>query len=675
MATENIIINFEVQTDDLKQAADELVKMGQITQKEADAFKRVNLEAKEIKKTVKELNDVANKAAADTLNNQAKATEATKKTVDQYKSLRQQMAEARAEVDKIATSTGGKLTPELLKATKRAAELKDKISDMGATLDALNPEAKLTAFVQVGAGISGAFTAAQGAMALFGKQSEDVQAALLKVQAALALTQGLNSVLQLGDAFKNLKTLMAAGVLSIQAMTAANAELAVAEGASAAGARALALSLTATGIGAIVVAVGLLAAGMYKLSEANDEAAASSERLAKKQQDALANQKLFAEKFSSELDKIIRQRERELALLEATDGKEKEVFAAKLALIQSEIDARNKAIAAGQYSKEDEAKEIETIKDLTNEKKIIQIEYTKFLRAQFRDRSKLEQAEGTIDPIAELMKWEDYQREKTAVLEDELQKRLILDEDFAKLQKEIFLKEDEKYAKERAAQRADEDVAAQQVAIAGLEFINQLNQQAAESELAILDQKQKQGEISQEEYARKSLEIRRKAAQQDKNTAIFEAIINTAASVTKVLDRPPLAALVAALGAIQIAAIQAQPLPKYKKGTLSLQGGGGGIDDIHIMANRGEAIIPTETNRKYSDTIEAIYKGTISPSEINNFVKDRSKASQGYSPYDFKYAMNGLNMNVGNADYLANKIGDKIMMSTTELKVLAKRAV
>jgi len=159
MATENIIINFEVQTEDLKQAADELVKMGQITQKEADAFKRVNFEASNVKKTIKELNDVANKAASDTLNNQVKATEQTKKTVDQYKSLRQQMAEARNEVDKIATATGGKLTPELVKATKRAAELKDKIGDMGKTLDALNPEAKLNAFLQIGTGISGAFTA------------------------------------------------------------------------------------------------------------------------------------------------------------------------------------------------------------------------------------------------------------------------------------------------------------------------------------------------------------------------------------------------------------------------------------------------------------------------------------------------------------------------------------
>ena len=89
--------------------------------------------------------------------------------------------------------------------TLKTAILKEKLADFKGTVDALNPEAKFKAIGQVAQGIAGGFTAATGAMALFGVKSEDTEKALLKVQGALALSEGLNTIMGLGDAFGNLK--------------------------------------------------------------------------------------------------------------------------------------------------------------------------------------------------------------------------------------------------------------------------------------------------------------------------------------------------------------------------------------------------------------------------------------------------------------------------------------
>lgn len=68
--------------------------------------------------------------------------------------------------------------------------------------------------------------------------------------------------------------------------------------------------------------------------------------------------------------------------------------------------------------------------------------------------------------------------------------------------------------------------------------------------------------------ATKTAKLKRKQAKADKRAAIFNAIINTAVAVTKVAANPILASIIAALGAVQIAAIAAQPIPAFAQGGL-----------------------------------------------------------------------------------------------------------
>lgn len=120
----------------------------------------------------------------------SKATEATK-------GLKQQLREATKEAQNLAAA-GDTQSEAYINARNRLAELQDQMRDFNDELKALDPGAKFQTIANVATGIAGGFQAAQGAMALFGKESEDVQKALLKVQAATALAQGIDQVRELG---------------------------------------------------------------------------------------------------------------------------------------------------------------------------------------------------------------------------------------------------------------------------------------------------------------------------------------------------------------------------------------------------------------------------------------------------------------------------------------------
>ena len=134
-----------------------------------------------------------------------KLDKAFEDTDTSVKSLRTQLKEATANVAIMADKFGA-TTKEAVTAAKRAAELKDRIGDAKALTDAFNPDAKFKAVAGALSGVAGGFAALQGSMALFGKENKNVEAALLKVNAAMALSQGLNALGDSIDSFKNLGT-------------------------------------------------------------------------------------------------------------------------------------------------------------------------------------------------------------------------------------------------------------------------------------------------------------------------------------------------------------------------------------------------------------------------------------------------------------------------------------
>jgi len=176
---------------------------------------------------------------------------------EKVKSLRARFAEAKNEAAAMVEQFG-RFSPEAQAALQRAATLKDELGDLNDTLDALNPDAKFQAFGQTLTAVAGGFTAVQGALGLFGDESEEVQKGLLKIQSALAITQGLQAFFGgLGDGLKNIRALLGATTAATTAATAASKADAVAKGAQAAATTAVgtASAAAATGVRAFVASL------------------------------------------------------------------------------------------------------------------------------------------------------------------------------------------------------------------------------------------------------------------------------------------------------------------------------------------------------------------------------------------------------------------------------------
>jgi len=141
----------------------------------------------------------------------------------------------------------GDASDQAFAAAKKVAELKDKIQDARETADLFDPGKKFQAFVDVGASIAAGFSAVQGAMALVGTESEDVQKALLKVQGAMAFAQGLGQLRQFGESWDRMIGIVKKATAGVSAFGKA---------------------LMATGIGLFIAAIGTLVAYWDDLKDA-----------------------------------------------------------------------------------------------------------------------------------------------------------------------------------------------------------------------------------------------------------------------------------------------------------------------------------------------------------------------------------------------------------------------
>lgn len=112
----------------------------------------------------------------------------------QFKSLKQELRSIEQQLNQMAEAgdTGSLAFQQL---QQRAGEVKDQIGDTKNAIKALSSDTfKLDAFAQAAQGIAGAFAVAQGAAALFSDENEELQKAILKVQSAMAILQGITEI-------------------------------------------------------------------------------------------------------------------------------------------------------------------------------------------------------------------------------------------------------------------------------------------------------------------------------------------------------------------------------------------------------------------------------------------------------------------------------------------------
>ena len=344
-------------------------------------------------------------------------------------SLKTELRQAQNEVNELSKKFGA-TSKEAVEAAKKAAQLKDAIGDAKALTDAFNPDAKFKALTSTLGGVAGGFSAVQGAVGLLGAESKDVEKMILKVQSAMAISQGVQAIGESVDSFKQLGAVIRSTTLFQKALSAATAIQTFVTNGATLSAKALRGALIATGVGALVIGIGLLIANFDKVKKvvlnlvpqlamvgdvvmgivnavtdfvgATSEAERANDRLMKSAKNSIALNKKYLAEHGSQLDEFTKQKiaakdkyneaiqeenadrvalakelNRELANIDKarqdeSDKKRKEE--------QDKIDAKNKEARDKRIAKaEEEAKRLDDIKkkqleaDMESAKKALEI--------------------------------------------------------------------------------------------------------------------------------------------------------------------------------------------------------------------------------------------------------------------------------------------------------------
>ena len=435
-------------------------------------------------------------------------------------SLKSQLREAQAEVAKLSEQFGV-TSKEAANAAKRAAELKDQIEDAKALTDAFNPDAKFKALSSSLGGVASGFAAYQGALGLIGVESKEVEAQLLKVQSAMALAEGLQSLGGLKDSMIALGS-----VIKNQVVTA----FATLKGA-----------MMATGIGLVIAAIGT---AIYLMDKYNDEI----EDNIQKQKRLNEENKKYAEQLGQVAEARQKERnaskgglndkERELQLLRARGASEQELYKKEKEIVNKRIFDQNVLLNtfignnASERQKRLEAQE--NLKNLYAESKSLDASYNRQLRENQQERIKDAQEQREKANEKRLQAEKDFYDNQAKMLEEAENIRL----------KPINVENQLK--KEREREQRKKDLIIQINKETNEELIKDLNKRIEKEEQ--LEQQAKEQKIRMagqafsviqgvaDLFAQGNEADQKKAFELNKAVNIGQAIMNTAQGVTAALS-------------------------------------------------------------------------------------------------------------------------------------------
>ena len=254
MATATIQVAYEAETSSLKATVNEINQINdKVVQGAQDSAKKVKTQFDAIGKSFEAA--FSSGQVKKSLDNQEKAIS---KLTNSGKSLTGQLRGLKAELSalEIAGQDGTQAFNDLLIA---ASKLEDQIGDTRARVKILASDTfKFDVAVGATQALASGFEVAQGAAALFGSESEDLQKVIAKVTAATAVANGVN---QLAAIFKE-ENALKTGIL-----TTYETAYGIAVGKSTGALKALRLALAATGVGALIVGLVALIENFDKIKD------------------------------------------------------------------------------------------------------------------------------------------------------------------------------------------------------------------------------------------------------------------------------------------------------------------------------------------------------------------------------------------------------------------------
>ena len=230
------------------------------------AINDVDKALKEVNSTVKS-NSVDSNKAFDELN--AK--------VDSGELSVRQLSRAVKEYATIAVQAGED-SPIGQEAIRRAGELKDRLGDLQTTINAAaNDGRNMQTALQVGQGVAAGYAVAQGAMALFGNESKDLQKTLIKLQAIQAVLAGLEEIRSILE--KESLVMIKAKLIWDKIKIASEYAYTTAIGTSTGALKLARLAMLALPIFAVIAGITAIAGAMGAFSDSTEDAEAKQKKL------------------------------------------------------------------------------------------------------------------------------------------------------------------------------------------------------------------------------------------------------------------------------------------------------------------------------------------------------------------------------------------------------------
>ena len=314
-------------------------------------------------------------------------------------SLRQQLRQMTAELAQLELA-GKRNTKEYTDLVTRAGEVRDAIQDAGDAISNAGSDTRgLDNVLTLAQGVAGGFAVAQGAAALFGEQSEQVQQALLKVNAAMAILQGLQQIQDIMSKrqFQSMAALI--GLQKVQALqtvlqAGAESNYTIVRYASIAAQKVLNAVMAASPLGVVLLLVGAIATAYALFADNGRDAAAAQDEL----NESLRRSTEFLE---SDLKLMDRQRARAIAY-----AKEQGKNIIDLDKIEGEYGNKRLNRLSGQIAAN--AKTLNTI--TSNDKESLELR-TKLEQKNFDLSNQLEEERASLELKASEFRKSLYERD------------------------------------------------------------------------------------------------------------------------------------------------------------------------------------------------------------------------------------------------------------------------
>lgn len=484
----------------------------------------------------------------------------TSQTESSLKALREELKRVKDEMSGLEEGSDA-----FLQAAKKGGELKHQIDEINQSIRGASADFgdMLGNITNVGAGITGAFQAAKGAMELMGVESENVTKAIKDMQSIMAMTQGLDSIDKAIKSFKKLSTIVNISSKSLSTFKKA---------------------LIGTGLGALVVVLGSIISNWDEFTKSIGLSTKQLEKLGevasgvfnvlkgslqgitkaitkvvtgdfKGALESLKNGFNFKQLYAEGVEAKITQREKEeLAKREEAHKKYIEKREKELDLLVSKTNAtisnetkrtkelikieqeRLKLYKQGTKEYYDQLIKINELKNKLNNKTS-----SKGSAKTSTDNKELEQLEKDLESLrksqrTKLQVIEETAKEERDILNKSREQKLIDEETYQKMLLEI----DKKYAEERndyalslLGKVKGGDVSSTD---SFNEQLNSLSNQK-QAELDLTKYYYEQGLLAKEDYESRTLEIEKTYAAQSKQIQQqrVDSIINIAAAASNLL--------------------------------------------------------------------------------------------------------------------------------------------